>query len=91
MKPRKARVGRLLGGGQGKGGKLRSSSILTLTNPKDAVSKQAKTQIAKLEGQMRAAIDEKVETKLSGVRERLGRVNLLVRTYSVASILGRRS
>ena len=75
----------------GTSGKLRSSSTLTLINPKDAVSKQAKTQIAKLEGQMRAAIDEKVETRLSGVRERLGRVNLLVRTYSVASILGRRS
>lgn len=39
---------------------------------KDAVGRQAKAQIAKLEGQLRAAIDEKVEAKLSDVRRNLG-------------------
>ena len=39
---------------------------------KDAVGRQAKAQIAKLEGQLRAAIDEKIEAKLSDVRRNLG-------------------
>jgi hypothetical protein len=39
---------------------------------KDTVGKQAKAQIAKFEGQLRAAIDEKVETTLSEVRGNIG-------------------
>lgn len=45
---------------------------------KDAVGKQAKAQIAKLEGQLRAAVEEKVESKLKEVRGSLGGFDPLV-------------
>jgi uncharacterized protein (TIGR03545 family) len=46
---------------------------------KDAVGKQAKAQIAKLEGPLRAAIEEKLDAKLKEVRGSLGEFDPLVK------------
>ncbi len=45
---------------------------------KDAVGQQAKAQVSKLEGQLRAAIDDKVKTKLDEVRGNLGGLDQLI-------------
>lgn len=55
---------------------------------KDAVGKQAKAQVAKLEGQLRAAIDEKVTSKLNEVRGNLGGYDALIQDLAGRLNLG---
>ncbi len=55
---------------------------------KDAVGKQAKAQVAQLEGQLRAAIDERVKTKLEEVRGQLGGYDALVQDLAGRLNLG---
>jgi uncharacterized protein (TIGR03545 family) len=49
---------------------------------KEAVGKQAKAQVAKLEGQLRAAIDEKVKAKLEEARGNFGGFDQLIQDLS---------
>lgn len=55
---------------------------------KDAVGKQAKAQVAKLEGQLRAAIDEKVKAKLDDVKGDLGGLDQLIQDLAGRLNLG---
>lgn len=55
---------------------------------KDVVGKQAKAQVAKLEGQLRAAIDDKVKGKLDEVRGKLGGFDELIQDLAGRLNLG---
>ena len=55
---------------------------------KEAVGKQARAQVAKLEGQLRAAIDEKVAPQLAEIRGKLGGFDPLIQDLAGRLNLG---